>query len=264
MSEPPVLVDQRGAVLDVRFNRPAALNALTEPMLLDAAAAIESAGRDPEIRVILLGGVGRAFSAGADISGIEPGRPGGTATLDAANRLVRTIRDVPKPVVASLRGPVAGVGCSVVLAADLAVAAESAYLLFAFAGIGLMPDGGATALLPAAVGRARATRLAMLAERIDARRAEQWGLLSHCVPDDELEAEVEQLVAHLAAGPTNAYAGTKQAFNATALAGLDIAFDAERDLQVGLFATDDFAEGIAAFRAKRPPRFTGRPARSLV
>ena len=264
MSEPPVLVEHRGAVLDIRFNQPATLNALTEPMLLGAAAALESAGHDPDVRVIKLGGVGRAFSAGADVSGIEPGRPGGTATIDAANRLVRTIRDVPKPVVASVHGAVAGVACSVVLAADLAVAAESSYLLFAFAAIGLMPDGGATALLPAAVGRARADRLALLGERIDAQRAEQWGLVSHCVPDDEFAAEVERLLAHLAAGPTNAYAATKRAFNATALAGLDAAFDVERHLQVGLFATDDFAEGIAAFRAKRPPRFTGRRAGSLV
>ena len=264
MSEPPVLVEQRDAVLDIRFNRPATLNALTEPMLLDAAAAIGTAGDDPQVRVILLGGVGRAFSAGADISGIEPGRASGTATLDAANRLVRTIRDVPKPVVAGVRGPVAGVGCSVVLAADLAVAAESSYLLFAFAGIGLMPDGGATALLPAAAGRARATRLAMLGERIDARDAEQAGLLSHCVPDGEFDAQLERLLAQLSAGPTNAYAAMKEAFNATALAGLDTAFDVERQRQVGLFATDDFAEGIGAFRAKRPPRFTGRRAGSLV
>jgi len=264
VSEPPVLVEPREAVLHVRFNRPATLNALTEPMLLQAAAAVEAAGSRPEVRVVQLGGVGRAFSAGADISGIEPGRPGGTSTLDAANRLVRAIRDVPKPVVASVQGLVAGVGCSIVLAADLAVAGESSYLLFAFAGIGLMPDGGATALLPAAVGGARASRLALLGERIEARRAEQWGLLSHCVPDDDLATEVARLVAQLAAGPTNAYAAAKRAFNATALAGLDTAFDVERELQVGLFATDDFAEGVAAFRAKRPPRFTGRPVGSLV
>jgi len=264
VSEPPVLVEQREAVLHVRFNRPTALNALTESMLLEAAAAVEAAGPAPDVRVVQLGGIGRAFSAGADIAGIEPGRPGGTSTLDAANRLVRAIRDVPKPVVAGVQGLVAGVGCSIVLAADLAVAGESAYLLFAFAGIGLMPDGGATALLPAAVGGARASRLALLGERIEARRAEQWGLLSHCVPDEDLVTEVERLVAHLATGPTNAYAATKRAFNATALAGLDTAFDVERELQVGLFATDDFAEGVAAFRAKRPPRFTGRPVGSLV
>ena len=259
VSEPTVLVARRGAVLDVRFNRPAALNALTASMLQRAAVAIEEDGRHDHVRVITIGGAGRAFSAGADLDEISPGRSAGSATIDAANGLVRAIRAVPKPVVATVRGLAAGVGCSVVLAADLAVARESSYLLLAFANIGLLPDGGATALLTAATGRARAARMGMLAERIDARTAEQWGLISHCVADDEYESEVERLVEQLAGGPTNAYAAMKRAFNRSALDGLESAFELERESQLALFGTDDFTEGVAAFRDKRPARFTGRP-----
>ena len=258
MSEPTVLVERRGAVLDVRFNRPAALNALTEAMLLRATAAIDEDGRRDDVRVITITGTGRAFSAGADLDEISPERSLGASTIDAANGLIRAIRQVPKPVVAAVNGPAAGVGCSVVLAADLAVAGESSYLLLAFANVGLLPDGGATALLTAVTGRVRATRMGMLAERIVARTAEQWGLISHCVADGEFESEVRRLVEHLAAGPTNAYAAMKHAFNESALAGLESAFGLERASQVALFATDDFAEGVAAFREKRPARFSGR------
>jgi enoyl-CoA hydratase/carnithine racemase len=251
-----VLIEREGTVLRATWNRPEALNALASEMLVAVSEAIEA--EDPGVRAIVLTGAGRAFSSGADTKEVNAEQVLGTETIDCANRLVRAIRAVPVPVVAAVNWLAAGAGCSIALAADLTIAAESAYFLLAFAGVGLMPDAGATAVIPVAVGRARATRMAMLGERIGARTAEEWGLITSCVPDDSFVAEASQLVTQVATGPTLVYARTKAAFNATALAGLETALEAEREGQLFLFGTDDFAEGTRAFLAKRKPRFTGK------
>lgn len=255
-----VLIEHTEAVLRITFNRPDSLNAYTARMVVDAAEAVERAADDPAVRVIVLTGAGRAFGAGADLTGggASPDQPPGVDTIDAANRLTTALREVPKPVLAAVNGPAVGVACSFAVAADLTVAKESAYFLLAFANVGLMPDGGATALIPAAIGRARATRMAMLAERIPARQAEDWGLIAKAVPDDEFDAEVERLTTQLAQGPTAAYARAKHAFNDTALPHLARALETERTGQAELFRTADFAEGVMAFLAKRRPNFTGR------
>lgn len=245
-------------VLRITLDRPESLNSFTGELLNEVAGIIETHGRDENVRVIVLTGAGRAFSSGADLAEVNSTQDVGEETLDNANRLIRAIRAVPKPVVAAVNGLAAGVGCSVALAADLTVAKESAYFLLAFAGVGLMPDGGATALVPAAVGRARAVRMAMVGERIGARQAEDWGLITQAVPDEEFQDTVDSLVAKLATGPTVAYAQTKRAFNATVLAGLETALEAEREGQTALFRTADFAEGTAAFREKRRPNFQGK------
>lgn len=254
MTTPTVLTEQTDTVLRITWHRPDTLNALTAEMLATATAAIENPGA---ARVIVLAGSGRGFSSGADLGAVDTEQPSGPETIDAANALIRAIRSVPVPVVAAVNGPAAGVGCSIALAADVTIAAESAYFLLAFAGIGLMPDGGATAFVPAAIGRARATRMAMLAERIPATTALDWGLITNAVPDDRFDHEVAVLVAKLAAGPTASYAQIKRALDVTALGGLEPALAAERAGQLALFATRDFAEGTSAFLQKRPPRFTG-------
>lgn len=259
-----VLVEVSDGVLRVTINRPDALNAVTTQMLWDLEAAFVAHERDDSIRVAMLTGAGRGFCSGADIGGGKPtdnGAPEETAsaaTLDAANALVAAIRRFPRPVVAVTRGPVAGVGVSLAISCDLVVAADTAFFLLAFAGIGLMPDGGATALVAASIGRARAMRMALLGERVPAPQALEWGLISHIAPADELDEASEALVTTLAAGPSLGYRATKDAINDATLTELDAAFRRERQGQGDLLLSRDFAEGAAAFGERRRPVFEGR------
>jgi enoyl-CoA hydratase len=254
-----IAVERADGVLTIRFNRPHVLNALNEAIIGDLADLVIEAGADPDVRVVVLTGAGRAFCSGADLGGgtVDKDNAPGPETMVAANRLARALRDVPKPVVASVNGPAAGIGCSIALACDLVVASESAYFLLAFINIALMPDGGASALVPANVGRARAMEMALLGERVPAAKAVEWGLAYRAVPAEELEATVGALAAKLAAAAPRAMAATKHAVNAASLAPLDAALDRELDGQTVLLGTDDFFEAVAAFGEKRAPKFTG-------
>ncbi|MFE9322560.1 enoyl-CoA hydratase-related protein [Nocardia sp. NPDC052278] len=252
-AQPHIQVDRTDTIARLTFNRPERLNAVTTDMMNETADAIEKLSGDPMVRAFVLTGAGRAFSSGADPTEPDSGNGPKTATIDAANRLTRALRAAPQPVVAAVNGAAVGVGCSFALASDPVIARESAYFLLAFANIGLMPDGGATALVPGLVGYARAARMALLAERIPARQAAEWGLIGHVVPDADFEAEVERMAARLANGPTAAYARTKRAFNATALAHLKQALEIEREGQATLFETADLREGIAASRQNATP-----------
>jgi enoyl-CoA hydratase/carnithine racemase len=249
-------LETRDTVLRVTFTRPDVLNALTPTMLAEATRAIGEAGHDDGVRAVLLTARGRAFSSGADLGGSDDTERK-TAVLDEANALVAAIVACPKPVVAGVNGLAAGVGATIALSCDLVVARASSYVLLAFANIGLMPDGGATAILPAAIGRVRASRMALLAERIPAAQAFEWGLISHVVDDDAYEQQLEDLLARLAGGPTLAYARTKAALGASTLALLEQAQRLERDGQIELFDSSDVTEGVAAFRERRRPNFTG-------
>ncbi len=164
---------------------------------------------------------------------------------------------LPKPVVAAVNGPAVGIGASLALACDLVLAAESAYLGLAFVNIGLMPDGGLTAIVPATVGKARAFQMALLGERVAAEQALAWGLVNAVLPDGELIGEATALVQRLAAGPTRSYASSKQALNSFIYGDLDAQLNLEAQLQDGLARTSDFIEGVMAFGAKRAPVFSG-------
>src|SRR5205807_1336083 len=170
------------------------------------------------IRAVLVTGAGRGFSSGADLmSGFEPADDGlpdiRGALHEHHHRAIAAVRRLPKPVVAAVNGPAVGIGCSFALACDLVMAAESAYFGLAFVNIGLMPDGGSTAFVPPAVGKARAFQMALLGERVPAPQALEWGLVNWVHPDDSLMQEANALVERLAAGPTRSYAGSKQALN---------------------------------------------------
>jgi enoyl-CoA hydratase len=247
-----VLIDQQDGVLSITWNRPDALNALTPEMLNAAAQAVEDA--DESVRLVLVTGVGRAFSSGAALGGDFDG----AKTLEGANRLVRALTSTPRPVLAGVNGLAAGVGASIAFAADLAVAKSSSYFLLAFVNIGLMPDGGATELVAASIGRARANRLAMLGQKLPATEAEGFGLIHAAVDDDAYDAELAELTQKLAGGPTKALAAMKEVITANTLPRLDATLDAETAGQVGLFDTADAIEGGTAFLQKRRPAFTGR------
>jgi enoyl-CoA hydratase len=202
-------------------------------------------------------GTGAAFSTGADISGDTAHEHFDVSALDRANRIIRAIVQLDKPVVAAVNGIAAGVGCSAALAADIVVASESAAFLLAFARIGLMPDGGATATVAASVGRARAMRMGLLAEPLSAREAYDAGLVTHVAADADFADTVATIVRRLAAGAPLAMAATKKAVNAATLHQLEGALERERTGQTLLLRTDDVAEGMRAFREKRKPTFEG-------
>jgi enoyl-CoA hydratase len=247
-----VLVADADGVRTITWNDPDRLNGLTGPMLDTASVAVEEA--PDATRVIVLTGAGRGFSTGARLDGPISG----TEPMDRANRLIRAIVASPVPVVAAVNGPAAGFGCSVALAADITLAKDSAYFLLPFTSIGLMPDGGTTAVVAASIGRARASAMALLGERLPAIEAAAAGLIHRSVADDDFADEVDRVVGRLARGAGVAYRATKQAIAAATLPHLDDVLDRERDLQVRLFDTADFAEGTAAFMQKRPAVFEGR------
>ncbi|MGI9161469.1 MAG: enoyl-CoA hydratase [Mycobacterium sp.] len=249
-------------VLSVTFNRPDSLNSLTTAMLETLADVLDQAAGDSAVKVVRLGGAGRGFCAGAGISaedqqearaslasGVDP-------LLAAANRVIRAIVDLPKPVVAVVHGPAAGVGVSLALACDVVLASETAFFLLAFTKIGLMPDGGATALVAASIGRARAMTMALLAERLPAREAFTHGLVSSVHPADDLESAAASVIEKLASGPAIALRNTKHAINAATLTELDDAIGRETSGQLTLLHTSDFAEGTRAFQERRAAAFT--------
>ncbi|GAC1399949.1 MAG: enoyl-CoA hydratase [Mycobacterium sp.] len=249
-----------GAVLTVTMNRPDSLNSLTAAMLKEIAAALRQAAADPRVRVVRLGGAGRGFSSGAGISEEDHANPASAGTpgdvLDAANEAVLSIVNLPQPVVAVVQGPAAGVGASLALASDVVLASEKAFFMLAFTKIGLMPDGGASALIAAAVGRTRAMRMALLAERISAAEAFDWGLVTAVYTADQFDAEVSKVLDTLVSGPAVALRKTKHAINSATLTELESALDREKQGQLVLIDSHDFREGTRAFQQRRAAKFT--------
>jgi 2-(1,2-epoxy-1,2-dihydrophenyl)acetyl-CoA isomerase len=245
-------------VLTIELHRPERLNALTVDVARDLSTAIAHAA-DDEVRAVVLTGAGRAFSSGADLRSMGVG---GDGQLDLERSLrehynapVRALRDLPKPVIAALNGPTVGIAVSYALACDIVLAARSAYVLLSFATIGLVPDGGASALIPARVGSARFGELALLGDRLPAERALEWGLVDRVVEDEELLPAATELARRLAGGATGAQAAIKRLVNEGPLAGLDAALEREAVLQGRLGGDPEFHEGVTAFLEKRAPRF---------
>lgn len=247
-------------VLTVTLNRPDSLNSLTAAMLATFAETLERAATDARVRVVRIGGAGRGFCSGAGISEKDHANPGAAGTpsdvLDAANRCIRSIAALPQPAVAVVHGAAAGVGVSLALACDIVLASETAFFMLAFTKIGLMPDGGASALIAAAVGRIRAMRMALLAERITATEAYDWGLVSAVHPAEDFASEVDKVIGTLVSGPAVALRKTKSAINAATLTELEDALELEKKGQSALLASGDFREGTTAFQQRRAAVFT--------
>lgn len=248
--------ERKGEGAIIRLEQPERMNALSEPMMEALDAAVDAAVASGA-RAIMLTGAGRAFCAGGTLSEPLPDDAGRILETHI-NPLLLKLADLPLPLIAAVNGPAIGAGASIALAADLILMSRSAFLSYAFAQVGLAPDGGASWLLPRTLGWHRAMGLMMTGERITAEQAVTWGLAWKAVEPEALCAEAEALLERLAAGPTLAYAAVRR----TARAALDLGFaqalDIEREAQCEAGRSADFKEGAAAFLARRPARFTGR------
>ncbi len=258
-----ILFSSDGGIARLTLNRPEQLNSFNDAMHAEVRDALARVKADMALRVLLLTGAGRGFCAGQDLGdravapGAEPVDLG--ASIERNYRpLVLALRRLPLPVVCAVNGVAAGAGANIALACDIVVAARSASFIQAFSKIGLVPDSGGTYFLPRLVGTARAIGLSMLGERLIAEQAAEWGLIWQCVDDAELHQIVEKLLRTLAGAPTAGLAATKRALYASAGNTLETQLDLERDLQRELGRSADYREGVAAFTAKRAPRFAGR------
>jgi len=256
-----ILAEKTGDVLKITLNRPDRLNAASIQMAEELGLALYDL---QGARAMLITGAGRAFCSGADLqargaaSAVGGGDASHRALMNYYNPVVSQILRAPVPVVTAVNGPAAGVGCSIGLAGDFVLAGKSGYFLQAFVNIGLVPDGGSTWLLARTIGKARATRMMMLGERIGAEQAEDWGLIYKACEDDALIAEATALAERLAAGPTVSYATMKRNI-ATALDGsLPEVLLAEAEGQRIAGSSEDATEGGMAFLEKRKPAFKGR------
>ncbi|MFI2561725.1 enoyl-CoA hydratase [Nocardia farcinica] len=249
---------QDGRILRVTITNPKRKNAIDYDTMVALGDTFLAAAQDRAVRAIVLTGEGGDFCTGADLSASAAESQRGITSdmvMDAANRLVRAIVDAPVPVIVSLKGAAAGVGVGIALAADLVYAAEDSYLLLAFINIGLMPDGGAAALVAAAAGRPLASRMALLGERLPATEAARAGLFTAVLPATELDAAVEAAAQKIATGPRRALELTKRALNQATLAALDETLATEKAGQTELLQSPDFAEGATAMLTKRKPVF---------
>ena len=255
----PLLADVREGVQTITLNQPDKLNALSSAMLQSLTQALRSAERDDAIRAIVLTGAGRGFSSGADITEFDfsSGSPDlGEELRSLVNPVIQRIHVLEKPVLAAVNGVAAGAGLSLALACDLRFAAESARLVVAFVKIGLVPDAGLMYFLPRLVGPAKTLELAWTGDPIGAKEAYELGILNKVLPDEQVLGHTQELAARLAQGPGAAMALIKRGINQAHELPIERMLELEASYQTITSRHPNFAEGVAAFRAKRPPSFT--------
>jgi 2-(1,2-epoxy-1,2-dihydrophenyl)acetyl-CoA isomerase len=254
-----VTVGREGAIARVTLNRPERLNALTDAMREQISTAFAELGRDDNVRVVILDAAGRGFCASGDASNM--GRftaVSGRDRLKSAHRMIIAIANIEKPVIAAVRGPVAGIGWSMALACDVIVASETAVFSQVFRNVGLVPDGGAIYFLTQMLGVLRAKELVYTGRKMPAAEALQLGLVTKLVADEQLGAAAQELAKELARGPGFAFGVAKKMFKSMNTPTLETCLDAETWAQGIALMTDDHAEGVASFMEKRKPDFRAR------
>jgi 2-(1,2-epoxy-1,2-dihydrophenyl)acetyl-CoA isomerase len=262
MPEDAVVLRRQNGISIITLNRPDKLNAIDEDVHQGLAAAFETVEREREIRVAVITGAGRGFCAGGDIQKmIELKRGYHSATfrgyLEAGHAVVRRIREIPKPIIASVNGPACGAGMNLALACDLRIASDQATLTQGFSRLGLHPDWSGTFSLPRLVGLGKALEIFWLSEPIGASEAQRLGLVNFVVPHESLEAETARLAGRLAAAPPLPMALLKQSFYERIQTELDRVMEQELEAQMKCFDSEDFSEGLRAFAEKRAPKFCG-------
>ncbi len=248
-----------GQIAHITLNNPQRFNAIGAPMAAELRVALQAAADDDNVRVVLLSGAGKAFCAGGDIDSFEaiPGRPS-QQMLDLVTDLGQVallIRRMPKPVVVSVQRAAAGAGMGLALLADYCIASDDANFTTAFSKLGLVSDTGVGYVLTRTLGHARATDLLMGSRALSAKDAKDWGLITEVVPADELTEATVDFIGGLLTGPRHAFAGIKQQVWATQFADFEAYLALEAELQAEVASTEDFAEGVAAFRERRPVSF---------
>ena len=266
MADAPVLYNKHDSIVTLTLNRPDTLNAMNVAMMAEFERLLLDIETDPDVRAVVLTGAGRAFSSGGDqkrdqqTEGYEKifdGDLGGTL-IERLNRCVLRLQRLPKPVIGCINGVAVGAGCNLALATDLRIASEAARFGEVFTRVGLVPDGGGTYFLPRLVGTAKAMELIMLADIIEAQDALRTGLINWVVPADKLGEETQKLATRLAQGPTMAYGLAKTGLYQGLQMSLEDVLNMEARNQAMASRTQDRAEGVAAFRENRAPRFIGR------
>lgn len=258
-----IRVELSDGVQAITLNRPEVLNSFNLAMARELQDALAVAAADDAIRAVLLSGAGRGFCAGQDLAAVrldDPANPPdlGQTVRAQYNPIIRAIRRLEKPVVCAVNGVAAGAGANLAFACDLVFASTEATFIQSFSRIGLVPDSGGTFLVPRLAGLARASGMFLLGGKVSAAQAREWGLIWETCEPAALMPEALKVARDLATQPTRGFALTKQALNASLAHDLDAQLDLEADLQASAGRTADFAEGVAAFRAKRAPDFTGR------
>ena len=255
-----IKVDAREGILTITLDREEKLNAFAGHMRRDLGETLERAGSDDDVRVVVITGAGRAFCAGGDVAAMDEMMRREDADefarmLGAGRRVVTAIREMVKPVLASINGVASGAGFNLALACDLRIAAESARFSQSFVKVGLHPDWGGTYFLPRIVPPNIACEMFFLGDAIDSTRALALGLVNRVVPDDQLAAETQKLAARLRDAPPESIAAAKHAVYLSHHAELDEMLQYETEAQLRCFQTNDAREGVRAFLEKRPPRF---------
>lgn len=258
-----ILFEISDGIAQLTLNRPEKLNSFTQAMHEEVRHALQRVSTDKSVRVFVLTGAGRGFCAGQDLSdrAVEPGARAvdlGDSVEKNYAPLVLSLRALPMPVICAVNGVAAGAGANLALACDIVLAAESASFVEAFCRLGLIPDTGGTYFLPRLIGSARAMGLAMLGEKLTAQKAEDWGLIWKCVPDNDLALVTQNMARHFASAPTKGLAFTKQALHASGGNTLQQQLTLECGMMSELGNSEDYREGVAAFMAKRAPIFQGK------